>query len=116
MEGGGDVAAGVSVGALGGAEGGLPGPLADELVLGSHGVFGGAGPVCGVNITQERGEVGGGVVDLLGNGPVPGSEHLVGGGLDVADGPAGEGEAVQGGEPAGGNSAEPVDPLLQPGD
>ncbi len=79
----GDVAAGVFVGAGGGAEGGLPGPFPDELLLGSHGVFGGAGSVCGVDVAQERGEVGGGVFDLVGDGPVPGPQHFVGGGLDV---------------------------------
>ena len=90
----GDVSAGVPVGAVGGAEGGLPGPVPDELLLGSHGVFDGAGPVCGVDVAEEGGEVGGGVVDLVGDGPVPGPQDLVGGGLDVSDGPAGDGEAV----------------------
>ncbi len=104
----GDVAAGVFMRAGGGAEGGLPDPFAANLLLGPHGVFERAGPVGRVDVAEEGGEVGGGVVDGVGDGPVPGSQHFVGGGLDVADGPAGDGEAVEGGKPAWGDPSAPI--------
>lgn len=94
----GEVSAGLAVSAGCAGQGGLAVPVSAQLLFGPHGFLEGGGSVGGVDVSEERGQVGGGVAQGVGDVPVPGAEDLVEGEVDVAGVPAGVGEAVQGGE------------------